>query len=143
MHHHLAAPLPMQVLGLYAERTGAAFLPHYEEALDVLSRMSRYFHEEVRLQAYEALLRMVTAAGKLFPADAAGNPSPQVRGGAVGPGCSLPPAVALGLATFVVASLARLRLAVLASSHMQPAALRANPLPTPNLPVCSKCSTCR
>ena len=33
---------------------------------------------QVRLQAYEALRRLVAAAQRLFPGDSAGNPSPQV-----------------------------------------------------------------
>lgn len=48
---------PMQALGLYARHTGAAFVPYLEEALKLLKKLAGYFHEDVRLQAVQALER--------------------------------------------------------------------------------------
>ena len=49
-------------LGEYAKHCGPAFLPHLEAVLPVLLRMSRYFHEQVRTQAYQALAQCVACA---------------------------------------------------------------------------------
>jgi hypothetical protein len=46
-----------QALGLYAQHTGAAFLPYLEEALMLLKKLAGYFHEDVRLQAVQSLER--------------------------------------------------------------------------------------
>jgi len=56
-------------LGCYARHCGAAFAPHLERVLPVLLTMSRYFHEQVRQQAYDALARCIAcayAAGAFF-----------------------------------------------------------------------------
>jgi len=58
----------VQALGVYARETLAHFAPYIEQTLAVLLRMSSYFHDDVREQAYEALSFLVAATTKAFPA---------------------------------------------------------------------------
>lgn len=62
----------MQALGVYARETLAHFAPYIEQTLAVLLRMSSYFHDDVREQAYEALSFLVAATTKAFPANEQG-----------------------------------------------------------------------
>ncbi|EFJ45451.1 hypothetical protein VOLCADRAFT_94324 [Volvox carteri f. nagariensis] len=74
-------------LGLYAQAAPAAFMPYMEQALTALTKspggMCRYFHEEVRVQAAEALPRLVLAVYGTCPppagATGAAAITPQVR----------------------------------------------------------------
>ncbi|GLI66665.1 hypothetical protein VaNZ11_010595 [Volvox africanus] len=74
-------------LGVYAQAAPAAFMPYMEQALAALTKtpggMCRYFHEEVRVQAAEAISRLVLAvyAACPPPAGATGAAAimPQVR----------------------------------------------------------------
>lgn len=43
-----------------------------ERTLSVLQRMSSYFHDDVREQAYDSLAYLVAATAKAFPAPAPG-----------------------------------------------------------------------
>ena len=64
-----------QVLGSYAEHTGALFAPHKEETLNMLVKIGNYFHCQVREQAYIALPLLFTATVQAFPAQPSGVPS--------------------------------------------------------------------
>ncbi|KXZ49857.1 hypothetical protein GPECTOR_19g308 [Gonium pectorale] len=72
-------------LGLYAQAAPAAFLPFMEQTLEAFTRqpggMCRYFHEEVRVQAAEAMPRLAAAVLAAVPPPPAGTPglAPQVR----------------------------------------------------------------
>ena len=61
-----------QVLGLYAEATGALYAPHIEDTLLMLQKMANYFHSQVREQAYVSLPLLFVAASQAFPSQAAG-----------------------------------------------------------------------
>ena len=52
---------------MYAEETGAAFGPWLELSLKCVLGMGTYFHESVRLQAFEALPRLLMATLAAFP----------------------------------------------------------------------------
>lgn len=62
-----------QVLGLYAEATGALFAPHIEDTLAMLQKMASYFHSQVREQAYISLPLLLLAASQAFPSQTAGT----------------------------------------------------------------------
>ncbi|GLC39350.1 hypothetical protein PLESTB_000894500 [Pleodorina starrii] len=74
-------------LGWYAHACPAAFLPYMEQALTSLTKtpggMCRYFHEEVRVQAAEAMARLVLSVYAACPppagASGADAITPQVR----------------------------------------------------------------
>ena len=73
-----------QVLGSYAENTGALYGPHIEETLNMLLKMGNYFHCQVREQAYIALPLLYTATSQAFPAQPSGLPcQPQCLCGSV------------------------------------------------------------
>lgn len=67
------------VLGSYAEACPSAFMPFMEQALDTLSTMVEYWHDEARAAAYDSLHKLVLAAHSSFPpsqqAPSNGNPS--------------------------------------------------------------------
>ncbi len=56
-------------LGLFAESTGGAFMPYVDKVLDVLAQQAEYFHEYVRVNAFEALQRLALAVHAQFPSE--------------------------------------------------------------------------
>lgn len=56
-----------QALGLYAKATLELYGPYVERTLATLQRMSGYFHDDVREQAYDSLAYLTAATSKAFP----------------------------------------------------------------------------
>ncbi|KAK9824669.1 hypothetical protein WJX72_012191 [[Myrmecia] bisecta] len=68
-----------EALGLYADHTGAAFMPFLEDALKATCQMAVYFHEVVRELAYETCACLLRATIAAFPHTAPGEASSQAR----------------------------------------------------------------
>ena len=64
----------VSALGTYALKCGAAFKPFIEPTLDVFTRLSTYFHEDVRMQAVLGMSYVFTATSKTFPSATANDP---------------------------------------------------------------------
>ena len=56
-----------QALGLYAKATLELYGPYVERTLATLQRMSSYFHDDVREQAYDSLAYLTAATSKAYP----------------------------------------------------------------------------
>ena len=62
-----------QALGLYAKSTLELYGPYVERTLATLQRMSGYFHDDVREQAYDSLAYLTAATSKAYPSSTAGE----------------------------------------------------------------------
>ena len=62
-----------QALGLYAKATLELFRPYVERTLATLQRMSGYFHDDVREQAYDSLAYLTAATSKAYPSSTPGE----------------------------------------------------------------------
>ena len=62
-----------QALGLYAKATLELYGPYAERTLATLQRMSGYFHDDVREQAYDALAYLTAATSKAYPSSTPGE----------------------------------------------------------------------
>ena len=62
-----------QALGLYAKATLELYRPYGERTLATLQRMSSYFHDDVREQAYDSLAYLTAATSKAYPSPTPGK----------------------------------------------------------------------